>query len=176
MTDGSNTMSVMRAIRERRSVRKYQDKNIPEEIMAELLEAARLAPSAKNSQFWRFIAVKDIEQRKKLAKAAGGQNFLAEAPVVIAGVSLDPERIMRCGVPAYAVDVAIAMTNISLAAAARGIGSCWIGYFDQEESRKILGVPAQYKIVELMPLGYSADKSSRRTRKPLEEIVSYDSF
>lgn len=176
MIDEFNNMSVMRAIRERRSVRKYQDKDIPEEIMAELLEAARFAPSAKNLQFWRFIAVKDAKQRKKLAKAAGGQNFVAEAPVVVAGVSLEPERIMHCGVPAYAVDVAIAMTNISLAAAARGIGSCWIGYFDQEEVKKILDVPSQYKVVELMPIGYSEDKSPRRTRKSLEEIISYDRF
>lgn len=176
MTEDFDAMNVMTAIRERRSVRKYRDKNIPEEILAELLEAARLAPSAKNFQFWRFIAVKDAKQRKKLAKAAGGQNFVAEAPIVIAGVSLEPERIMHCGVPAYAVDVAIAMTNISLAAAARGIGSCWIGYFDQEEAKKILGVPSQCRIVELMPIGYSEDKSPRRTRKPLEEIVSYDRF
>lgn len=168
-------MELMQAIRERRSVRKYENREIPEEILTEILEAARLAPSAKNAQLWRFIAVKDPAQRKKLAEASG-QPFMAAAPVIIAGVSLDPVRVMHCGVPAYAVDVAIAMTDISLAAAARGIGSCWIGYFDQEEAKTILGIPAEYKIVELMPLGYSADETPRRGRKPLTEVVSFDRF
>lgn len=165
----------MQAIRERRSVRHYQKRPVEEEILAEILEAARLSPSASNRQDWKFIVARDRDKVAALA-AAAAQPFVGEAPVVIAGVALNPERVMRCGVPPYAVDLAIAMTGITLVAAARGLGTCWIGAFDQEQAKKILGVPAQYKIVELMPLGYPADEPGAKTRKPVEEVVSYDRF
>jgi len=168
-------MDVMQAIRERRSVRAYQDKPIPDALLTEILEAARLAPSGSNRQEWRFIAVKDAEQRRKLANAAG-QPFVGEAPAVIAGVSLNPTRMMSCQVPNYAVDVAIAMTSITLAAAARGLGTCWIGAFNQEEAKKVLHIPPQYKIVELMPVGYPADQPGQKSRKPFAEVVAYDTF
>ena len=140
-----------------------------------ILEAARLAPSANNRQDWRFVAVKDREQIDKLVSATG-QSFIGTAPVVIAGVALNPERVMRCEVPAYAVDVAIAMTNITLAATANGLGTCWIGSFDQAEVKRILKIPEEYKVVQLMPLGYPDEKPEVRSRKPLAEVVSYDNF
>ncbi len=168
-------MDVRQAIAERRSVRGYRAEPIPEEVLDELLEAARLAPSGGNRQEWRFIAVKDAGQRQKLAEAAG-QPFIGEAPVILAGVSLNPERVMRCGVPAYAVDVAIAMTDVTLAAAALGLGTCWIGSFNQEKVKEILGIPDMCKAVELMPIGYPADAPRVKDRKPLAEVVSYDRF
>lgn len=168
-------MDVRQAIKERRSIRKYQNRAVEEKILAEVLEAARLAPSANNRQDWRFIAVKDREQIDKLVSATG-QSFIGTAPIVIAGVALNPERVMRCEVPAYAVDVAIAMTNITLAATANGLGTCWIGSFDQVEVKRILEIPEEYKVVQLMPLGYPDEKPEARSRKPLAEVVSYDKF
>ncbi len=168
-------MDVMQAIKERRSIRKYQDRPVEEKVLTEILEAARLAPSANNRQDWRFVAVKDREQIDKLVSATG-QSFIGTAPVVIAGVALNPERVMRCEVPAYAVDVAIAMTNITLAATANGLGTCWIGSFDQAEVKRILKIPEEYKVVQLMPLGYPDEKPEVRSRKPLAEVVSYDNF
>ena len=120
--------------------------------------------------------VKDAAQIQRVAEAAG-QPFIGTAPVIIAGVALsDPERVMRCGVPTYAVDLAIAMTNITLAATAYGLGTCWIGSFDQEEVKRVLRIPADCKVVELMPLGYPAESPEPRPRKPITEIVSYDYF
>jgi len=168
-------LDVMQVIRERRSIRQYQKRMIEEEVLTEILEAARLAPSASNRQDWRFVVVKDREQIERLASAAA-QSFLATAPVLIAGVALNPERVMRCEVPAYAVDLSIALTNITLVAAARGLGTCWIGSFDQKEVKKVLKIPEQYKVVQMMPLGYPEESPAARSRKPLSEVVSYDFF
>lgn len=173
--DEVTRMEVMEAIRARRSIRQYQNRPVAEEVLHEILEAARLAPSARNRQDWRFVVVNDQAQIQRVA-AAAGQAFLATAPVIIAGVALEPEGVMRCGVPRYAVDLAIAMTNITLAATALGLGTCWIGSFDQKEVKKILQIPEAYKVVELMPLGYPAEQPAARPRKPLAEVVSYNHF
>lgn len=168
-------MEVMEAIRARRSIRQYENRPLPEDVLGEILEAARLAPSARNRQDWRFVVVKDKELIRRVT-AAADQPFLATAPVIIAGVALEPERMMRCGVPTYAVDLAIAMTNITLAATAHGLGTCWIGSFDQEEVKRVLHIPEAYKVVQLMPLGYPAEQPEARPRKPLTEVVSYNHY
>ncbi|HHT36737.1 MAG: nitroreductase family protein [Candidatus Wallacebacter cryptica] len=168
-------MDTLTAIKQRRSIRKYKNQPIEPEKLDAVLEAARLAPSARNAQLWKFVVVQDESVRNQLAEATN-YKFIAEAPVVIAGVSLDPERVMRCEVPAYAVDLAIAMTNITLAAQALGLGTCWIGGFDQQIAREVLGIPEKYKIVELMPLGYPEEEPPARPRKTLDEIVCYERF
>ena len=170
-----NRMHVMQAIKERRSIRAYQKRPLEEDVLVEVLEAARLAPSARNRQEWRFVVVKDEAQIQRVA-AAAGQPFIGTAPVIIAGVALNPERVMRCGVPTYAVDLAIAMTNITLAATAQGLGTCWIGSFDQEGVKRVLQIPDSCKVVQLMPLGYPAENPEARPRKPLSEVVSYNHF
>jgi nitroreductase len=169
-------MDVMTAVRGRRSIRQYQNREIEEAVLTEILEAARLAPSANNRQDWRFVVVKDKALIERLAVAAFGQSFLATAPVIIAGVALQPDRVMRCEVPTYAVDLAIAMTQITLAATAHGLGTCWIGSFNQEETKKILQIPAACKVVQLMPLGYPAETPAARPRKPQTEVIAYDHF
>lgn len=170
-------MDVMEAISKRSSVRSYRDEPVPDGILAEIMEAARLAPSASNRQPWTFIVVREDDRRQKLAEAARRQAFVGEAPVVIAGVALEPERVMTCQVPAYAVDVSIALAYITLAAVERGLGTCWIGAFEQEAVRWILEVPAEYRVVALMPLGYpEVDGNREKNRKEPEEIVRYETF
>jgi nitroreductase len=169
-------MDVYSAIRERRSVRAYRPDPVPEEVLGRILEAARLAPSAKNLQPWKLVVVRDPERRRRLAEAAMGQDFVAEAPVVIAAVALDPERVMRCGVPSYAVDVAIAVDHLTLAAVQEGLGTCWIGSFSQDEVRRILGIPERYRVVALLPLGYPADEPLPKYRKELSELVCHETF
>jgi len=168
-------MDIKEVIQKRYSCRSYKDTPVSKEKLKSILEAAQLAPSASNRQPYKFIIVKDKGKREKLAEAAG-QSFIAEAPIVIAGVSLEPERIMSCEVPTYGVDVAIAMEHIALQACADGLGSCWIGAFSQQEAKKILGVPEEYKVVALMPIGYSADSQGLKERKNLEELVDYEKF
>lgn len=169
-------MDVAKAIRDRRSVRSYEKKGIPQDVLLKVLEAARLAPSANNRQPWRFVVVREAAKRAALAKAAKEQQFVAEAPVVIAAVALEPARVMTCGVPTYAVDLAIAVDHITLAAVDQGLGSCWIGAFYQEDVKKILKIPDEYKVAALLTLGYPRDQARFKNRKPLEEIVCYDSW
>lgn len=169
-------MDIYKTIRDRRSVRAYAKKDIPQEILVKILDAARMAPSANNRQPWKLVVVKDPTKRQALAKAAKEQQFVAEAPVVIAAVALEPERVMTCGVPTYAVDLAIIVDHITLAAVHEGLGSCWIGAFYQEDVMKILGIPDEHKVVALLTLGYPSDQARFKNRKPLEEIVLYEGW
>ena len=134
-------MNILEAIKKRKSVRNFLDKPIEEEKLKIVMEAARIAPSAKNRQEWRFIIVKDTEVRKKLAEAAKGQKFVGEAPVVIVAYALDDGYVMTCGQLSYPIDVAIALDHISLAAVEVGLGTCWIGAFYEDKVKEILGIP-----------------------------------
>lgn len=169
-------MNIHDAIKIRRSVRSYKPDPVPEESLKRILEAVRLAPSAKNKQDWKFIIVKDPEKRKKLSEAARNQESLVQAPIVIAGIALDPDYVMSCEVPTYAVDLAIAMEHIALSAIEEGLGTCWVGGFSQKEARKALLVPERYKVVILMPLGFPADQPGPKSRKSIEEITCYENF
>ena len=164
-------MNVMEAIRQRRSIRAYQDKPVEEEKLQAVLEAARLAPSASNRQEWRYIVVRDPEMRTKLAEAANGQKFVGEAPVVIVACAKTDGHKMTCGEACYPIDVAISLDHITLKAAEEGLGTCWIGAFNQPAVKKLLNIPEEIRVVELMPLGYPADEPAERSRLGLDEIV-----
>jgi len=168
-------MDVIKAIRNRYSCRDYQARPIEKKKLGRILEAARLAPSAHNGQERKFVVVRDKRLRSQLAQAAG-QQFVGQAPVVIAAVSTNPQEIMSCGVPTYPVDVAIAVDHITLAATELGLATCWIGAFDQNQAKKILDVPAKCQIVALLPLGYPADSPGPKSRKDQSEIISIDQF
>ena len=133
-------MELMESIRARRSIRKFQDRPVEEEKLLAVLEAGRLAPSAKNLQDWRSIVVRDNATRQRLAQAARDQQFVAQAPVVIAACKTS-DLVMTCGQPAYVIDVAIAVDHMTLAAASLDLGTCWIGAFYEEKVREILSVP-----------------------------------
>ena len=169
-------MELKEAIKKRRSIRDYMNKPVPEEKLLKVLEAARLAPSASNRPMWKFIVVRDSKRRQELARAADGQAFVAEAPVVIAAVAMMPEHVMGCGIPTYAVDLAIAVDHMTLAAVDEELGTCWIGAFSQEETREILNVPKNYRIVTLLPLGFPRQAGTPKIRKSLDEIVCYETF
>jgi nitroreductase len=169
-------MELYEAIESRYSVRAYQDKAVEQDRLDRVLGAARLAPSGSNRQPWKFVVVRDADTRKKLVAACCDQAFVGQAPVVIAGVGLAPDRSMHCDVPGDPVDVAIAMEHIALAATAEGLGTCWIGAFHQDPVRELLGVPKDAKVIEVMTLGYPADEPKAKSRKGLDEIVSYEKF
>ena len=169
-------MELKDAIKNRQSIREYQDKPVPESKLINVLEAARLAPSGANRQNWKFVVVQDPQKRQALSKASGGQPHVAQAPVIIAAVSTMPRGLMRCGVPGYAVDLAIAVDHMTLAAVDEGLGTCWIGAFSQEASREILNIPAKYTIVSLLALGFPAQPGRPKNRKALDEIICYETF
>ncbi|MBM3473076.1 MAG: nitroreductase, partial [Armatimonadetes bacterium] len=134
-------MTVFEAIQARYSVRAYQDRPVEQEKLDRILEAARLAPSASNRQEWRFVIVRDPDKRARLVEAASGQAFVGQAPVVIVACAKHDGRIMRCGQPCYPIDVAIALEHIALQAVEEGLGTCWIGAFDEAAAKAICGIP-----------------------------------
>jgi nitroreductase len=164
-------MSVIEAIRMRRSVRRYENKPVEDDKLLRILEAARRAPSASNRQEWRFIIVQNEQSRKALAQAARNQTFVGEAPVVIVACAEGVNHIMSCGLPCFSIDVAIALEHIALQATEEGLGTCWIGAFDADAVKQLLGIPAEVQVVELMPLGYPADEATPKQRKSLAEIA-----
>lgn len=168
-------MDVYDAIRLRRSVRKYEDRAIPDEVLTKVLGAGVLAPTGRNTQEWKYVVVRDPDTISRIAEASE-QEFIARAPVVVAVVSLDPERNMYCGIPAGPVDCAIVIDHMTLAAVAEGLGSCWIGHFDQDKCRQLLEVPAPAKIIEMLVLGYPADTAAEKTRKSPSELICMEKF
>jgi len=168
-------MTVMEAIRKRYSCRIYQDKAIEQEKLDTILEAARLAPSAKNLQDWRFVVVTDKEKKHKLAEAANNQTFIEKAGAIIIACSVSSE-IMWCGLALGPIDVAIALEHIALQATQLGLATCWIGLFYPDKVRPIAGIPQDVEIVELMAVGYPADKPKEPKREPIEKIVCYEQW
>ena len=172
-------MEIYDAIRARRSVRSFEDKSVPREALSRLLEAARQAPSANNLMPWRFIVVTDSSVRKSIADSGTYGKFLTRCPVVI----------VACGDAAasakwHAVDTAIALEHIALAAVAEGLGTCWIGSFDEVVVKKLLAVPEEYRIIALLALGYPKEKIDLsklvnnliHPTKTIERIASEESF
>ncbi len=173
---GGNAMDVMEAIRKRRSIRSYQSREVEAEKLNAVLEAGRLAPSAHNGQEWKFVVVKDESLRKKLSEAAKGQKFVAEAPVVIAACAVETEKVMSCGQRAYPIDLAIAVDHMTLKAVEEGLGTCWVGAFFEDRVKPVLGIPDDVRVVILLPLGYPAGVRADYSRKPMDEIVCYDTW
>lgn len=171
-------MSVLDAIKKRSSIRKYKGDSIPEDLLLRVLEAVRLAPSAKNLQPWKFIIVKDKDLKEKLAEAASGQYFIAQAPLIVVGCGLPDDCYARMGryMKSWPVDVTIALEHLILEAQEEGLGTCWIGAFDEEKVKSVLNIPGNVKVLAMTPLGYPNEKPSFRERKTLDEIISYDYF
>jgi nitroreductase len=176
----------------RRSVRKFAPRTIEREKLIQILDAARIAPSSSNRQAWHFVVVDDrrlIEQIPK--QVAMGEKmaaaFLKDAPCVIAGcytkaLTHHLARVFKH--ENYLVDVSIAMHQICLAAAALGIGSCYVGWFHTRKLKKLLGIPPHYSIAVLLGLGYPAEPSTEeaiggvpaRRRKAFDDIVSHNTY
>ncbi|RJX20321.1 MAG: nitroreductase family protein [Ammonifex sp.] len=169
---------IVSIIKERRSVRRFKKEPVSREVIENLLEAARWAPSGGNIQPWFFYVVGDQDKRACLAAASLNQRFIAEAPVVIV-VCAEPSRSARIygerGRYVYCIqDTAAAVQNILLAATAYGLGSCWVGAFDENQVRHCLGIPAERRPVALIPLGYpDIDPEKRTGRRSLDEIRKY---
>jgi nitroreductase len=168
-------MDLYEAIKKRYSCRNYASKPIEAEKLDRILEAASLAPSAKNLRDWRFVVVTDEKKRKELAAAANEQMFIATAPAIIVGCS-NTDSTMRCGQKIAPIDLGIAMEHIALAATAEGLATCWIGSFYPEKIRKVLDIPENIAIIELMPIGYPADKETHKPRENIKKIVCFEEW
>ncbi len=168
-------MEVFEAIKGRRSISAFKEENVAEETIKSLIEAAVCAPSAGNIQPWEFIIVRESETKKKLSKASLNQRFLEEAPVLIivcANEIKSARGYGKRGSTLYCIqDTAAATQNIHLAAFSLGLGTCWVGAFDENEAREILHMPEGIRPVAIVPVGYPNEKPEPRKRKPMSEIV-----
>ena len=168
-------MTLLDTIRRRYSCRAYQERPIEQEKLDILFEAARLAPSAKNTQDWRFVVVTDKEIKHQVAETTNKPKVFEKAGVIIAACS-NSDYVMRCGQAIGPIDIAIALEHIALQATELGLATCWIGSFYTEKVRTILGIPDDIAIIELMTVGYPADSPKQPSREPIEKIVCYDKW
>jgi nitroreductase len=175
----------------RRSIRSFSKEGIPENVLNDILEAARLSPSSQNRQCWRFIVVNNEETRKKLAFKSGligkVNFFIKDAPVIIIACA-DPSKSVRLNKQNYyLVDTAIAFQQMMLAAWDHGVGSCWLAAFDEQKIKDILDIPSKIRIVAMSPFGYSRQKASlydkalktfagSKKRLDLHKIISYNKW
>ena len=167
-------MDMLEAIRSRHSVRGYKPDQVSDELLGQVLEAARLAPTAANRQPFRVIVV-HVEGREEELARVYGRAWLVQAPLVLAVVAVPGEAWRRMDDKPYdEVDATIAMDHMVLAATALGLGTCWIAAFDPAAARDVLGLPDDVELVAITPLGYPDKASAKTGRKPLEEIVRYE--
>ena len=172
-------MELEEAIKGRRSIRAFKPQTIPEETVEKLIDAARHAPSAGNTQPWEFVIAREQDTKKKLAQAAH-QAFVEEAPVVIV-VCADENRSSQGygirGETLYCIqDTAAATQNILLTAYSLGLGTCWIGAFNEDEAKKALKTPVGIRPVAMIPVGYPNRTPSPRGRRSINQIVHYEGF
>jgi nitroreductase len=171
-------MDVFEAVQERKSIRAYQDKPVPRETLERILEAGRLAPSARNVEPWHFIVVTDKEKLKALSKGLYAK-FIASAPLVIA-VCGDK----KASPDWYVVDAALALENMILTAVSEGLGTCCVGSLSEPDVKALLRVPGNFEVLVLLVVGYAEEKvdlSSKllrlvRARKVLSDVASEEEF
>ena len=173
-------MDVFQAIRDRRSIRKYKDQPVEQEKIEQVLDAARLAPSWKNMQCWRFLVLRDAARKEAMLAAFPednpGKKAIATAPVIIL-VCADPgESGVENGIEYYIADTANAFQNLCLAALELGLGSCWMGWYDEAAIKAALGIPGHIRVVGVTPLGYPDQEPKPRPRKELSEIAYFDQW
>lgn len=168
-------MDVLEAIKNRRSIRNYQDKPVEEEKLQKILEAARLSPSAVNYQPWNFIVVQDKTARLNLLQAYK-RDWFATAPIIIVACATPDEAWKRTnGEEYWKIDTTIALQSLVLAATAEGLGTCWIGAFDEKKAKQVLGIPENVRVVAMVTLGYAGEQKEQVTeRKPLQDIIRYN--
>jgi nitroreductase len=170
-------MDVQRVIKNRRSIRKFRDKRITEEVINKLIEALIWAPSAGNLQARKFYFVFNDEVKEKLAHAALDQDFIAEAPLVVVACA-DYKRIEwkygERGKNLYApLDVALSVENLLLAAVELGLGGVTVGAFDEKEMAEILKLPKSQRPIFVVPLGFPAESPEPPERVSKEEAVEF---
>jgi len=176
----------MNIVKSRRSVRRYQDKDIPEEILNKLLEAARWAPSWANTQCWNFVVVKDMDIKKKIQAAMSSRNpsslAVVKAPVLLVVCG----RLKKSGYyndqyPTkfgdwFMYDLGLATQNLCLAAHDSGLGTVIVGLFDHDKVGQIIKLPKEHEVLVLIPVGYPDHEPSPPKRYELQEFVHSDTF
>ena len=163
-------MTVKEVIQKRKSIRKFNAGSLSDEQLQTLMEAAQLAPSASNMQPYEFIIVKDDKLKAQLVKKGSIQPFVTKAAVIFIGIG-DPSREKW-----YKVDIGIAIEHLALEATELGLGSCWIGSFDEEKVKEVLKIPAEKEVIALLPIGIPGQDPPARPRKSLDDLFYIDYY
>lgn len=164
-------MDAIEALKTRRSVRTFKSDPVPREIIEDIIDCARMAPTAMNMQPWEFVVVTDAEMRERIADITDYGKFIAEAPVCIAVFCKD--------VKYYLEDGSAATENILIAARAHGLGSCWVAGDKKpyaSDIAKMLNVPGNYKLISLIAIGYPAQEPKAISKRPLAEVLHWERF
>lgn len=172
---------LLRKIQTRQSIRKYSNNPIPESDLNEILKTGFSAPSAGNRQPWRVVVVKDKTRKDKLAIAALGQQFIAEAPILLVICAVpheSAERYKERGATLYALQDTAALTqNILLASHSLGYATCWIGAFNEDEVTEVLNIPEGMRPVSMIPIGYAEGETPEvRPRRSITEVIIEEEF
>jgi len=169
-------MDFLDLVRNRYSVRAYQPVEVEQAKIDQILEAARMAPTAANRQPFRLILI-HTQGREAELRRIYNKDWFVQAPIVICACGVDQESWTRDdGQHITEIDVAIVMDHLTLAAASLGLGTCWIAAFNRAEARQILGIPASAAPIIFSPLGYPADQPHVKERRPVEELIKYENW
>jgi nitroreductase len=167
-------MEILPEINNRASVRDFTDEPLTKAQIERILEAGRLAPSAKNRQAWRFVVIKDGPTRKQLENASFGQEYVGKAPVCVALCTTNIEYKMPNGQLSYPIDLGIAASFMMLQAEHEKLGSCVITTFNENDVKSLLSIPYSMRVVMLLLVGHPASRRERDQRLPMSRIVSYE--
>ena len=167
-------MELLPEIARRASVRSFTGEPLTDDQINRILEAARRAPSAKNRQPWRFIVITDPSRRQQIQDAAFGQEYVGQAPVVVAACTTNIEYKMPNGQLSYPVDLSMACGFMLLQVVHENLGACVVTTFREEDVKALLSVPYSMRVVMLVAIGHSDQTPDRSHRLPLDRIVSYN--
>lgn len=164
-------MDAIEALKGRRSVRVYDEKPVPKEIIEEIIDTARLAPTANNVQPWEFIVITDADTRRKIAGLTDWGKFIAQSGACVA--------VYTKAVKHHLEDGSAAIENILVAAYAFGLGTCWVAGYGKdygEPIREMLGVPEGYNLVGLISLGYPAEQPAAKEKRDLSDVLHWEKY
>jgi nitroreductase len=169
-------LSVSETVRNRGTIRRYLDQPISQENLIKIMESARLSQSAANRQPWQFIIVTDASMKKNLSKASRNQESISTAAAVIVCLA-NPSEAAKVGpFEGFLVDGSIAIENMALTSWELGIGSCWIGAYDEKTIKELMEIPEPIRVISLLTLGYPHEKPKVKNRKILTDILHYERY
>ena len=172
-------MECIDTIKGRRSVRRFKAQPVSKEMIEELLDAARMAPSAGNLQAREFIVISNKITKQKLKEAALGQSFIEQAPLVIVAVANieRSSRVYKTRGELYAIqDATASVENILLSACSLGLAACWVGAFDENAVSELLGIPHKIKPIAIIPVGYADEEPVAPPRMGLDKLVHWETW
>ena len=167
-------MDLLPEIMNRVTVRSFRNEPVSEEVLTAVLEAGRLAPSAKNRQPWRFVVIKDAAVKENIQNYAYGDERFVQAPVVIAACTTNIGYTMPNGEASYPIDLTFAVSNMMLQAEHSGLGTSVITTFQQNEVKNLLTIPYSMKIIMFLLIGKAEKPVDRESRLDLDRVISID--